>query len=89
MNSGEPIGIVFGVALNFLFLLWGCALYSRIIIKSEKPGGAINLISIVAYFYIIMAFARFSYGEFTDIFQSLIFFNLLPLILIKVGLRFK
>lgn len=89
MNFGEPVGVVFGVVLNFIFLLWGCMLYNRIIIESEKQSGAINLIFIVAYFYSLMAFARFSYGEFTDVFQSLIFFNLLPLALINIGLRFK
>ena len=89
LNFGKTFGPPFGVLINFLVLLCGCVFYNRVISKSTSSGVQVDITLIVAYFYIILAFARFSYGEFTDIFQSLIFFNLLPLYFIKLLLRFK
>ena len=89
LNFGTFFGIAFGVFANLFVFLCGCVFYNRVISKYSRPGLRANAFGIVAYFYVILTFARFSYGEFTDIFQSLIFFNLVPLGLVNLGLRFK
>jgi hypothetical protein len=85
LNFGKSFGPIIGLIINFIVLVFGCVYYSRnftqrIISKNKKK---LTIFTLVSYFYITLSFARFSYGEFTDIFQSLLFFNLLPLIIVS------
>ena len=88
LNFGKPVGAIVGIIINFFVLLFGCNFYNHIICSSRARKFT-SPFFIVANFYIILACARFSYGEFTDIFQSLMLFNLMPLGLVSFALRFK
>ena len=88
MNFGKPFGILFGLTSNFLLLISGSILYNRYICGNARDGQRVSLLLIVGFYYFVLSISKFSYGEFTDIFQTLVFFNLAPLALILGGLHF-
>jgi oligosaccharide repeat unit polymerase len=78
MNFGIIFGVPFGIVLNFLLFMIGCFLYRKTIVCSKGGFRRISTIHIVMYYYSILSIARFSFAEFTDILQSLVFYALIP-----------
>jgi hypothetical protein len=87
MNFGKGLGVAFGVFANLFALIAGTVLYNRGISAPLQERRPANIIAVVVYFYTVLTFARFSYGEFTDIFQTLLFYNILPLMLVARFMR--
>lgn len=85
LNFGKSFGPAIGLAINFIVLVLGCIYYKKNFTqpKTSKNKKSVSIFTLVSYFYITLSFSRFSYGEFTDIFQSLFFFNLLPLMIVS------
>lgn len=90
MNFGKPFGVLFGLTFNFLLFVYGSILYNRHICSDGGGGGdqSVGLFFVVGFYYVVLSISKVSYGEFTDVFQTLLFFNLAPLALVWVGLRF-
>jgi len=86
LNFGKKIGVPVGLILNFMLLISGCLFYNRTFCEDCKCDRNTGLLLVVVYYYAILSLSKFSYGEFTDIFQTLIFFNLVPLLLIRFAL---
>ncbi len=82
INFGIPTGIVVGIVTNLIFFLFGCFVYGRL--SHSKIAQRQPVISMVIYFYFILTAARYSFSEFTDIFQTFIFFMVLPCLLVKI-----
>lgn len=85
MNFGMFFGILFGVLLNSLFLYFGCKIYGKLL-KCKKDN-TLTIFRVAAYFYVVLAAARFSFSEFTDIFQTLFLYALIPLALLRFSAR--
>ena len=81
INFGKPLGMIFGVVLNAVFLIVGCFAYRRLMAK--KLMNRITIFHVTAYFYLILGIARFSFAEFTDIFHSMLFYALIPYSVLK------
>ncbi len=82
LNFGKPFGVFFG-SVTILVLFWGgCLFYNRSVVKAKLGVRRVSVYKLVAYFFTILTIARYFYGEFTDVFQSLIFFNLLPVAMV-------
>jgi hypothetical protein len=89
MNFGEIAGLIFGVfQILFLFLL-GSLAYNKYFCSNFKSGYSLSVLFVIGFYYLILSFSKISYGEFTDVFQALLVFNLLPLILIGFSFRLK
>lgn len=87
LNFGISFGFVFGIIFIFTLFLSGSFLYNKYFCKNNLKK-QIDLLFIISFYYFIISISKFSYGEFTDIFQTLIFFNLLPLFIIKIATKY-
>lgn len=87
MNFGKIFGSMFGLLLNFFLFISGSILYNRRLCGRGVGVRHVDLLFVVGFYYVVLAISKFSYGEFTDVIQTLVFFNLAPLALIRVGLH--
>lgn len=88
MNFGKTFGVLFGLIFNFQFFILGSILYNKHICGDGRSDRRVGLLFVVGFYYVVLSISKFSYGEFTDVFQTLVFFNLAPLALILGGLHF-
>lgn len=86
LNFGKTFGVLFGLTFNFLLFILGSILYNRYICGDGSSNRYVGLLFVVGFYYVVLSISKFSYGEFTDVFQTLVFFNLAPLALIRIGL---
>lgn len=89
MNFGKIAGLVFGIFEIFVFFIAGSLAYNKYYCVGSKNGRSLKILFVIGFYYTILSFSKISYGEFTDVFQALLVFNLLPLILIGFCLRFN
>lgn len=89
MNFGKIAGLGFGIFEILVFFISGSLLYNKYFCVRIKNGGSLSVLFVIGFYYLILSFSKISYGEFTDVFQALLMFNLLPLILIGFCLQFK
>ncbi|MEZ7911449.1 MAG: hypothetical protein QMB55_06450 [Propionivibrio sp.] len=84
VNFGKEFGVIVGLLLNLVFFLAGVFLYRNLLsrMRSDLTGRGLSPEWMVGYYYTIIAFARLSFSEFTDVFQTLIFFCVLPIALV-------
>ena len=89
MNFGKIAGLGFGIFEILILFISGSLAYNKYFCIMIKNGGSVSILFIIGFYYLILSFSKISYGEFTDVFQALFMFNLLPLILISFFLRLK
>jgi hypothetical protein len=89
MNFGKGAGLVFGVVEIFIIFISGSLVYNNYYCARSENGGSLHILYVIGFYYLVLSFSKISYGEFTDVFQTLLVFNLLPLILIGLCLRFN
>ena len=89
MNFGKIAGLGFGILEILILFISGSLAYNKYFCSRIKNDGSLSILFVIGFYYLILSFSKISYGEFTDVFQALLMFNLLPLILIGFFLRFK
>lgn len=79
INFGYVLGPLVGFSLNIFMVFVGVVYYHRV---TRRSGGFEVLVHRVLLFYILIAGARFSFSEFTDVIHSFLFYVFFPLLMI-------
>lgn len=87
MNFGKLLGVAFGSIQILVFFITGSLVYNKYYCLASKNKKSLSVFFIIGFYYLILSFSKVSYGEFTDVFQALLLFNIFPLVLIRLGLR--
>lgn len=77
INFGYFFGVLFGLLLNLVLFVFGIFLY-KTLKQNCKLANTNAPIYFVCYFYTVLSISRFSFAEFTDLWQSLLIFCVIP-----------
>lgn len=85
LNFGKPAGVFIGLAINAAFLFSGVFFYNTYAVGRDSAAGVRGIFGISLYFFIVLAVSKISYGEFTDVLQTMFLFQIFPLVLVGCG----